>query len=283
VEEKKAHAADLVAQIKARLAAKASGQGIPSGSAASPPGLPAQSVPAPPQLPRSSANDDILPPPPPPPAPSGGADYSAPFQPNVQAAAEEEPQRIGNPREAAGKFAERMLKKYGWEKGQGLGAHNDGITTAIVAKAEKRKKLADAEGGGFAAPKNMGKIVGGKKRKTEPDSWDQTPSGGDDAGHRNISEVIKLSGMLTNLDVDHEIQNNDLLQEIGDEMARNGVVERLFIWREEDGGGNEVFVKFVNQVSALRALQACDGMEFADNLVTARFWDREKFERGEYS
>jgi splicing factor 45 len=89
--------------------------------------------------------------------------------------------------------------------------------------------------------------------------------------------------MLTNLDVDHEIQNNDLLQEIGDEMARNGVVERLFIWREEDGGGNEVFVKFVNQVSALRALQACDGMEFADNLVTARFWDREKFERGEYS
>jgi splicing factor 45 len=177
-----------------------------------------------------------------------------------------------------------MLKKYGWEKGQGLGAHNDGITTAIVAKAEKRKKIADSEGGGFAAPKNMGKIVGGKKRKTEQESLDEGhSSSADGAGHDALSEVIKLSGMLTNLDVDHEIQNNDLLQEIGDEMAQNGVVERLFIWREEDGGGNEVFVKFVNQVSALRALQACDGMEFADNLVQARFWDKERFEKGEYA
>jgi hypothetical protein len=61
------------------------------------------------------------------------------------------------------------------------------------------------------------------------------------------------------------------------------VVERLFIWREEEGGGNEVFVKFVNQVSALRALQACDGMEFADNVVVARFWSREAFERGEFA
>jgi splicing factor 45 len=188
---------------------------------------------------------------------------------------------VGNGRESAGKFAERMLKKYGWEKGQGLGAHNDGITTAIVAKAEKRKKLADADGGGFAAPKNMGKIVGGKKRKTGAE--DDTDAEAQQAGHGDLSEVIKLTGMLTNLDVDHEIQNNDLLQEIGDEMAQNGVVERLFIWREEEGGKNQVFVKFVNQLSALRALQACDGMEFADNKVTASFWSAEKFERGEYA
>jgi hypothetical protein len=88
VEEKKAHAADLVAQIKARLAAKASGQSVPGGNAASPPGVPPQ--PARASLSGSTGasnpprHDEI---PPPPPAPSGGADYSAPFQPNMQAAA----------------------------------------------------------------------------------------------------------------------------------------------------------------------------------------------------
>lgn len=170
-----------------------------------------------------------------------------------------------------------MLKKYGWEKGQGLGARNDGITTAIFAKADKRKKLADADGGGFATPKNMGKIVGGKKRNTTS----STEQSSDPAEDR-ISEVIKLEGMLDGLDIDQEIQENNLMQEIGEEMGSNGKVERIFIWREEQGGRNEVFVKFVNQMSALRALQACDGMEFADNKVLARFWDAERFERGEY-
>lgn len=173
-------------------------------------------------------------------------------------------------------FAERLLRKYGWEKGKGLGAQGEGITTALVGKADKRKKLADAEGGGWAQPKNMGKIVGGKRRKLDEE--------GDDPRLGSMSEVIKLEGMLAGLDVQKEIEEGDLMQEIGDEMGKKyGNVERLFIWREELGGANEVFVKFTSQLSALRAVNATDGMTFAGNEVVAGFWDREKFERGEYA
>ena len=173
-------------------------------------------------------------------------------------------------------FAERLLMKYGWEKGQGLGAQGEGITTAIIAKADKRKKLPDSRGGGFAAPANMGKIVGGKKRKVEnPDN--------DDGKFGQMSQVIKLEGMLKGLDIEEEIQDKNLMQEIGDEMGNKyGTVERLFIWREEMGGHNEVFVKFTSQVSALRAVNDTEGVSFAGNEIMAKFWDVEKFENGEY-
>jgi len=74
------------------------------------------------------------------------------------------------------------------------------------------------------------------------------------------------------------------MQEIGDDFAKNyGNVERVFIWRESMGGGNEVFVKFTSQLSALRAVQGMDGTTFADNEVLAGFWDAEMFEKGQYA
>ncbi|KAF2863974.1 hypothetical protein K470DRAFT_279825 [Piedraia hortae CBS 480.64] len=176
-------------------------------------------------------------------------------------------------------FAERLLKKYGWEKGQGLGAQGEGITTAIVAKAEKRKKLAGSEGGGYAAPKNMGRLVGGKRRKVE--------GAQEDSGPGTLSEVVKLQGMCHDMDLDHEIQDKDLFGEIGQEMESSyGKVERVFIWRREQGGNDDVFVKFTSPLSALRcvtdATGAAGGMTFAGNEVSATFFDAEKFEKAEY-
>ncbi len=174
-------------------------------------------------------------------------------------------------------FAERLLKKYGWERGKGLGAEESGITTAIVAKAEKRKKLSDAQGGGWAAPANMGKIVGGKKRKVE--GKDDDTAGADGA----LSKVIKLEHMLDGLDVKKEIEEGNLMQEVGEEMGKEyGNVERVFVWREEMGGKNEVFVKFTSALSALRAVKAMEGTTFADNQVKAGFWEEGAFEEGRY-
>ncbi|KXT13517.1 hypothetical protein AC579_4148 [Pseudocercospora musae] len=179
-------------------------------------------------------------------------------------------------------FAERLMKKLGWEKGQGLGASGDGITTAIIAKAEKRKKKSDAEGGGYVVPANMGKIVGGKKAKPKPGAEDSTPQ--PDSLPDKMTEVIKLEGMLENMDVDHEVAENNLMQEIGDEMGEQyGKVERLFIWRKHAGGNDDVFVKFTSPLSAVRCMKGMDGTEFAENQVVAKFWDAEKFENGEYA
>ncbi|KAM3420473.1 hypothetical protein BST61_g3742 [Cercospora zeina] len=178
-------------------------------------------------------------------------------------------------------FAERLMKKLGWEKGQGLGASGDGITTALQMQAQKRKKKSDAQGGGFVTPAAMGKIVGGKKAKPKPGEESTTGAASE---LDDMSSVVKLSGMLENMDVDHEIAENNLMQEIGDEMGEQyGKVERLFIWRKKEGGNDEVFVKFTSPLSAVRCLKGMDGTEFADNKVEACYWAAEMFERGEYA
>lgn len=170
-------------------------------------------------------------------------------------------------------FAARLMAKMGWEEGQGLGAKGEGITTAIVAQATKRKRRAD--NGGWMP--SVGRIVGGKKRK--PETMD------DDEGEFGIpSNIVKLQGMLDELDVTYEIEENNLLQEIGEQFSNDyGTIERLFVWREQNGGNNEVFVKFTNQSSALNACKGTDEMTFAGNPVKARYFDAGKFENGEYA
>jgi splicing factor 45 len=291
IDAKRAEAAAKIAAFKAKLAEKAA---KPAATDATP------NVP--------TAVLDVQPPPPPPPPPEQEAGttisrapvrYNVPPPPanpenentptdptNRRATSTPPAEQAKSSRPGQKGFAERLLKRYGWEKGQGLGASGEGITTAIVAKAEKRKKRSDAEGGGWVAPANMGKIVGGKKRKPNPeDASSAEPEGGNvDGKFGPMSEVVKLTNMLTGLDVRREIEEKNLMQEIGEEMqGQYGNVERVFIWREEVGGGNEVFVKFTSPLSALRAVRGMDGAVFAENEVLARFWDGGMFERGEFA
>lgn len=280
-EEKRAKVAAQIAAIKARSAGKNAGT---SAVPQNPPPPPSSSPPA----------ALATPPPPPPPAEparptsSGGVISGAPtFNPEWLAlkAREEAAKAAKAAREEKASAAEsetpqskakRMMEKMGYEEGKGLGATGEGITTALKVQAEKRKKKSDAQGGGFATPAAMGKIVGGKKtNKTNAD---------DDGGpHGRMSAVVKFEGMLKGMDVDKAIQDEGILQEIGDEMAEFGKVERLKIWRDHEGGNDEVFIKFTSQLSALRAINAMDGAEFEGNTIQARYWDDEKFEAGQYA
>jgi splicing factor 45 len=111
-------------------------------------------------------------------------------------------------------FAERLMSKYGWSKGKGLGADGSGIVNPLRVQIEKRKKKSDAEGGGFRDPGGRGKIIGGKKNMPEKDN---------DAGKFGpMSEVIVLRGMVDNMDLDSELEGDGdggLMQEIGDECG----------------------------------------------------------------
>ncbi|KAI7220476.1 hypothetical protein KC333_g2327 [Hortaea werneckii] len=303
IETKRAEALAKIAAFKAKLAAQGK---VPSAAASpTPPVAATQSTP--PAAAPPTANAASQPPPPPPVeepeqpgvvASKGAVRYNLPPPPpeddNLgdpklstspsQTAATDQPDAPRSKAPGQKGFAERLLKKYGWEKGKGLGAEgNEGIATAVVAKAEKRKKLPDQEGGGWAAPKNMGKLVGGKRRKlTEGEKAEIEGEEGGGAGE--LSEVVKLEGMCKGMDLDAEIQDNGLYDEIGKEMeTQYGSVERLMIWRKQQGGEDDVFVKFTSQLSALRCVQAMSGVEFAGNEVKARFWDKEKFEAGDYA
>lgn len=178
-------------------------------------------------------------------------------------------------------FAERLMSKYGWSQGSGLGAQGTGIINPLYAKADKRKKKSDAEGGGFVTPAATGKILGGHKSK----AGQQEAEGRFGA----MSEVIKLKGMLRGMDLGEELgrEEGGIMQEIGEECGdKYGKVERVYIAGDADLEGSDagpaVFVCFVSQLSALRAVNALEGRIFNGNAITARFWEKERFDSGVY-
>ncbi|CAG8891116.1 unnamed protein product [Penicillium egyptiacum] len=172
-------------------------------------------------------------------------------------------------------FAERLLSKYGWTKGSGLGATGSGMVKPLEVKIEKRKKRPDSEGGGFVTPAGRGKIIGSNK-KGEYETSKFGP----------MSQVVILRGMLQGMDLDAEIERSDgggLVQEIGGECdEKYGPVERVVIPRDV-GTPVPVFVKFKDPLSGLRAVNALEGRMFNGNTITARFFDLEKFELGIYT
>jgi splicing factor 45 len=121
-------------------------------------------------------------------------------------------------------FAERLMSKYGWTKGKGLGADGSGIVNPLRVQIEKRKKKSDAEGGGFREPGGRGKIIGGRKNVPEKDS--------EEGRFGPMSEVIVLRGMVDGMDLDEEVEgtgDGGLMQEIGDECGEK--VRRDIIMR----------------------------------------------------
>ena len=103
-------------------------------------------------------------------------------------------------------FASRLMSKYGWTKGTGLGADESGIVNPLRVQVEKRRKKADADGGGWAEPGGKGKIIGGKRKE-------------DSGRFGTMSEVIVLRNMLENMaDLQGEIAEG-LGQEIGEECG----------------------------------------------------------------
>ncbi|EEY14501.1 conserved hypothetical protein [Verticillium alfalfae VaMs.102] len=167
-------------------------------------------------------------------------------------------------------FAQRLMSKYGWTKGSGLGADESGIINPLRVQVEKRKKKSDAEGGGWRDPANKAKIIGGQRRDDGAAS---------SSGYGPMSNVIVLRNMLEGMqDLQGEISSG-LGQEIGEECGdKYGRVERLYF----DVENRQVFIKFTDQVSGLRAVSELNGRVFNGNTVAATFYDAEQFELGVY-
>jgi splicing factor 45 len=113
-------------------------------------------------------------------------------------------------------FAERLMSKYGWTKGSGLGADGSGIVNPLRVKVEKRRRKPDSEGGGFVDPGGRGKIIGGERKD------------GGEGGMREVgkfgtmSDVVVLRGMVDGMDLNEELGgagDGGLLQEIGEECG----------------------------------------------------------------
>ncbi len=121
-------------------------------------------------------------------------------------------------------FAERLMSKYGWSKGSGLGASGSGIVNPLRVQVDKQKKKPDSEGGGFVGPGGRGKITGGKKKGGHEAEAEEGKFG-------VMSEVVVLRGMVDGMDLDAEMEgvgDGGLMQEIGEECG-----EKVSIVREQ--------------------------------------------------
>ncbi|RPB07840.1 hypothetical protein P167DRAFT_549443 [Morchella conica CCBAS932] len=153
-------------------------------------------------------------------------------------------------------FAQRLMSKYGWKSGTGLGADSSGIVQPLrMVAASKSKDLA-----------GRGKIVDRNKRANP--------------GEGGISEVVVLESMVDGLQDEDEAV---LVQEIGEECeGKYGKVERVFIHWMEGRTKSRVFVVFTSQLSALRAIQALQGRLFNGNTIAAKYFDRDRFENRDF-
>ncbi|KAK8147497.1 Splicing factor 45 [Beauveria asiatica] len=194
------------------------------------------------------------------------------------------PPRSPSSRPGQAGFAHRLMAKYGWTSGRGLGAASSGIVNPLRVQVEKRRKKADADGGGWAEPANKGKIIGGGH-------------GGNDDQQQGLSNVIVLLNMLDNMpDLAAEVENG-LGQEIGEECGEKyGRVERVYI----DTETQRVFIKFTDQISALKAsapsmvyimsnanmvqaVSELQGRVFNGNTITPKYYNDDAFDRGVYT
>lgn len=174
-------------------------------------------------------------------------------------------------------FAKRMLAKMGWQEGSGLGAQGTGIATPLSVQLDKRLKRSNQQGGGFMGPSGKGRIVGGKMSKegkaAEQAAKEETERVGE------LSEIVALDHMLDGQNLDDLLSEMDFYQQLGDECGQNyGRVERVYVQREGEDRGR-VFVKFVEKMSAMRALKGFQDREFGGNVIEARYFNPQKFER----
>ena len=161
-------------------------------------------------------------------------------------------------------FAERMLRKQGWEEGKGLGKNEDGRTLPL--NLEKLQPPGARKSGPVkgviktAEPEKKNKRRGTTKLQGTP------------------TKVVLLRNMVTTKDVDSELRS-----EVADECARYGIVKNVSVFVSEvadtpENGKVRIFVKFERIPEAMKAVIELDGRTFAGRVVSACFYDETKYD-----
>ncbi|KAJ0182566.1 hypothetical protein K1T71_001935 [Dendrolimus kikuchii] len=181
----------------------------------------------------------------------------------------------------ASSVAAKIMAKYGFKEGQGLGKKEQGMSVALqVEKTSKRggRIIHEKDGNvmpppGFAMPAPPGPDSP-NTASNSPQSMKNEPSITEIM--KSPSKVVLLRNMVGPGDVDEELE-----PEVKDECnTKYGDVIKVLIFEMPNAPNDEavrIFVEFKRIESAIKAVVDLNGRFFGGRQVKAGFYDVEKF------
>ncbi|XP_034433557.1 splicing factor 45 [Hippoglossus hippoglossus] len=175
-----------------------------------------------------------------------------------------------------GTVAHKIMQKYGFKEGQGLGKHEQGLSTALsVEKTSKR-------GGkiiiGDAAEKPGSSLS--SVAETSVGGFSADPSKKSDANPlteilKNPTKVVLLRNMVGRGEVDEDLEG-----ETKEECEKYGKVVKCVIFEIAEVTDDEavrIFLEFERVESAIKAVVDLNGRYFGGRVVKACFYNLDKF------
>ncbi|XP_028156023.1 splicing factor 45 [Ostrinia furnacalis] len=180
----------------------------------------------------------------------------------------------------ASSVAAKIMAKYGFKEGQGLGKKEQGMSVALqVEKTSKRggRIIHEKDGGAMPPPAFAMPAAPG------PDSPNASSNSPQTKQEPSITEIMKspskvvlLRNMVGPGDVDEELE-----PEVKDECnTKYGDVIKVLIFEMPNAPSDEavrIFVEFKRIESAIKAVVDLNGRFFGGRQVKAGFYDVEKF------
>ncbi|XP_034381971.1 splicing factor 45 isoform X2 [Cyclopterus lumpus] len=174
-----------------------------------------------------------------------------------------------------GTVAHKIMQKYGFKEGQGLGKHEQGLSTALsVEKTSKRG----------------GKIIIGdaaeKPGSSQTAATETTGGGFSDSSKKsdanplteilkNPTKVVLLRNMVGRGEVDEDLEG-----ETKEECEKYGKVVKCVIFEiavVPDEDAVRIFLEFERVESAIKAVVDLNGRYFGGRIVRACFYNLDKF------
>uniref|UniRef100_A0A667X3N8 Splicing factor 45 n=1 Tax=Myripristis murdjan TaxID=586833 RepID=A0A667X3N8_9TELE len=158
-----------------------------------------------------------------------------------------------------GTVAHKIMQKYGFREGQGLGKHEQGLSTALsVEKTSKRG----------------GKIIVGDAAE-KPDSSKKTEANPLTEILKCPTKVVLLRNMVGRGEVDEDLEG-----ETKEECEKYGKVIKCVIFEiagVTDDEAVRIFLEFERVESAIKAVVDLNGRYFGGRVVKACFYNLDKF------